>query len=94
MRHPRRGTNGIGPYRMNRSLMRGEGTIRERDESGEDVGAAGYQAGSAMVEPLQDRLTVPGLSEHGIDSHNQGDCGLCPSASFSGRCPWDARNQP
>ena len=30
-RHPRRGTNGIGPYRMNRSLMSEEKTIRESD---------------------------------------------------------------
>ena len=93
VRHPRRGTNGIGPYRMNRSLMSGEGTIRESDGSGEDAGEARYQAGSAMVELLQGWLTVAGLSEHGIDSHNQGDRGSCPSASFSGRCPWDARNQ-
>ena len=51
---------------------------------GEDEGEAGYQAGSTMMELLQGWLTVAGLSEHGTDSHNQGDRGSCPSASFSG----------
>lgn len=36
-----------------------------------------------MMELLQGWLTVAGLSEHGTDSHNQGDRGSCPSASFS-----------
>lgn len=46
---------------MNRSLMSGEGTIRESDGSGEDAGEARYQAASAMVELLQGWLTVAGL---------------------------------